>query len=352
MRNLGNAMRRLQQAATIMCAALLAVLTVGSAGAQSGAGNVSVRGAGSTFSAPLYKAWAEAYGKSRTDTAVTYDSVGSGEGVSRFVAGSVDFGASDQPLGHVEAGRVARGAVVVPITAGMIVVAYNLPGVQGELKLPRDIYVDIFSGKITRWNDPRLQQANPDLKLPQHNIALIGRQDGSGTTHAFTMHMAAISSTWMDSGPGVGKLVAWPTKALLARGNEGVSHLIKISDGAIGYVEYGFAKRLGLPVAALQNRSGAFVKPSEQTAQRALAEALSNPQLSTVDPASPDAYPIVTYSWLFLYRSYPDEKKAAALKAFVTWSLSEGQKLGEPLGYVPLPAEVGARGREALALVK
>jgi phosphate transport system substrate-binding protein len=309
---------------------------------------VSLRGAGSTFSAPLYKVWSESFHKAHPDVSVIYDSVGSGEGINRFIAGSVDFGASDRPPTEAEIAKSARGAVLVPVTAGMVVIAYSLKNVTGELKLPRDVYVDIFAGKIKNWSDPRLQQANPHLPLPRKQIALIGRFDSSGTTYAFTSHLAAISPAWRESGPGVGTQVGWPSNAMHARGNEGVARLIQISDGAIGYVEYGFAKRLGLPMATLANKSGVFVAPSEQSAERALNEAAEDPRLAITDPTGADAYPIVTFSWLLLYDTYKDQSIAAALRTFVTWGLAEGQRLGEPLGYVPLPPSVASRGREAL----
>ena len=170
------------------------------------------------------------------------------------MSGSVDFAASDNVLPPVEAQKIDGGVVQVPSTAGMIVLAYNLPGVKGRLQLPQEVYVDIFLGKIQSWNDPRIRAANKDLNLPAINIAVVGRQDSSGTTYAFTGHLAAVSKSW-SNGPGVGKLVQWPHVAMLARGNEGVASKIKISQGAIGYLEYGFALRLGLQICN-QRRSG------------------------------------------------------------------------------------------------
>lgn len=328
----------------------LMLAATGAARAQAPAAPLELRGAGSSFAAPLYKRWGEAYGKENPGIAVAYESVGSGEGIRRFVAGALDFGASDRPLTDAEIAKVERGAVLVPVTAGMVAIAYSLPGVTGELKLPRDVYVDIFAGKITSWSDPRIQQANPGLALPKRSIGLVVRMDGSGTTHAFTSHLAAVSPAWKDTGPGVGTLVGWPSRAQLGRGNEGVAHAIKISDGAIGYVEYGFAKRLGLSLASLGNKAGRFVKPSEPSAQRALAEALKDPRLAVTDPADAEAYPIVTFTWLMLYQTHADATKAAALKAFLSWGLNPAaQKIGEGLGYVPLPESVAAHGRSLVA---
>ena len=180
--------------------------------------------------------------------------------------------------------------------------AYNLPGVTGELKLPQEVYVDIFMGRIRTWDDPRIRAANPGLSLPPRNIAVIGRQDSSGTTFAFTSHLAAVSKRWSDEGPGIGKLVAWPQGAMIARGNEGVASRIKISEGAIGYVEFGFARRLGLPVALLENKEGRFVAPSPEAGAAAISASagldLDGLAASIANPPGAEAYPIVTYSWL------------------------------------------------------
>ncbi len=321
-----------------------------SVAAQPAAGAAALRGAGSSFAAPLYKMWIGAWEKTAPALPVVYESVGSGEGVSRFLADKVDFGATDRPLTEAEVQKAVRGVVVVPSTAGMVVVAHSLKGV-GDLKLPRDVYVDIFAGRITSWADPRIQAANPGSALPRRNIALVGRQDSSGTTFAFTSHLAAVSADW-KAGPGVGARVTWPSNALLARGNEGVAHMIKISEGAIGYVEYGFAKRLGLHFAALQNKAGNFVAPGEAGAQTALAEAGADPRLAITDPVSGSAYPIVTYSWLLLHGSYPDAARGAAVKAFVGWGLGEGRTAGTELGYVALPESVASRSRAALASIR
>jgi phosphate transport system substrate-binding protein len=257
-------------------------------------------------------------------------------------------------LHESDAAKVEAGAATVPLTAGPIVLAYNIPGVSGGLRLPRDVYAAIFSGTIQRWTDPRIEAANPGIRFPARDIALVARLDSSGTTAAFTRHLAAADPGWRSRGLGVGKLVAWPNKTMLATGNEGVAGRLKISEGAIGYVEYGFAKRLGLPLAALQNKSGAFVSPTEASAQLALSARvvrINELERSVVDPLAPGAYPIVSYSWLFLYRHYRDPAKAGALGDFVAWGLTEGQQYGAAVGYVPLSADVVALGREVLDMV-
>jgi phosphate transport system substrate-binding protein len=204
--------------------------------------------------------------------------------------------------------------------------------------------VDIFARRIRTWNDPRIRVVNPGLTLPNRTIALIARQDGSGTTFALTNHLAAISEAWRDRGPGVGNLVDWRGAAMLARGNEGVAGRIRGSEDSIGYVEYHFAKRLGLPMAQLQNKAGRYVEPNARAGQIALTQSVSrmpaNLRLFLPDPDGEDAYPIVSYTWLLLYDRYADHDKAAALRKFVTWGLTEGQAHSRDLGYIPLPPEI------------
>jgi len=297
------------------------------------------------------ESWINDFSDIRPNVGVQFDAVGSGEGAARFMAGSVDFGASDVVLAPADAAKVKRGVIQAPSTAGMIVLAYNLPGVKGHLRLPRDVYVDIFLGKIKNWDDPRIRAANPGLKLPSRSIALICRLDSSGTTYAFTDHLAAVSPAWKQ-GPGVGKLINWPSAPMLARGNEGVASRIRISEGAIGYVEYGFALRLGLPMATLENKEGQFVAPTPLAGTAALASTadvgLDKLDAATTNPEGAKSYPIVTYSWLLLYRDYPQEK-AAAIKAFVSYALGDGQSEAPYFGYLPLPAKVEAASKAAIA---
>ncbi len=217
---------------------------------------LKLQGAGATFPEPLYQEWITGYETVNPDVAIVYEGVGSGEGIKRFIAEEVDFGASDAAMNDQEIARVARGASLIPATAGMVVLAYNLPGVEGELRLPRDVYVDIFLAKVWRWDDPRIVAANPDLELPSKLIQPVVRRDSSGTTYAFTNHLSAISDAWREEGPGTGKQIDWPGGAMTGSGNEGVAQKVKISHGAIGYMEYGFARRLGLPMATLENRAG------------------------------------------------------------------------------------------------
>jgi len=323
---------------------------------QAVAAPLAITGAGATFPAPLYQKWISEYSARNLGITIAYRAIGSGDGVKRFIAGDVDFGASDSAMSDEQIARVGRGAQLVPATAGMVVLAYNVKGLNGALRLPRKVYVDIFAGKIRRWNDPQIVQANPGIDFPAKDITIVARQDGSGTTYAFTNHLSAVSSEWRDRGPGVGSAVDWPGNAMVARGNEGVASRIKMSDGAIGYVEYGFAKRLGLPMALLENRAGRFVAPDAEAGRRAFQDNLSdmpsNLRVFLPDPEGDSSYPIVTLSWLLLYREHPNPKVAAALKAFVSWGLTEGQRIGESMGYVPLPVELVALSKAAVAALE
>ncbi len=334
--------------AAIIAALLVlgAVLPAVGQDAATSKAKVVLRGAGATFPAPLYEKWIQAYQQRTPEVAIAYAGVGSGEGQRRFLADAVDFGASDAALTDEQIARAKSGARLVPVTGGIVVLAYNLPGLGGPLRLSRDVYVDIFAGRIRVWSDPRVRVDNPGLALPNRSIAIAARQDSSGTTFAFTNHLSAISPAWRDGGPGAGNLVDWRGAAMLARGNEGVAARIKVSLDSIGYVEYHFAKRLGLPMAQLQNKAGRFVEPSDRSGQAALAgtakQIPENLRLFLPDPDGEESYPITTYSWLLLRDRYTDREKAAALKKFVSWGLTDGQTYSRALGYIPLPAEVAS----------
>jgi phosphate transport system substrate-binding protein len=334
----------------VIAALWLALSTPAAAQAGKIAPSVTLRGAGSTFASLLYKKWIDAFHSVSPQVLITYDPVGSGEGVARFIAGEVDFAGSDVLMSEQEIAEVRNGAVMVPATAGMIALAYNLPGVSAEIKLPRDVYADIFAGIIKRWDEARIAAANPGVTLPHLDITLVARLDSSRTTAVFTEHLATIKPGWRDLGLGVGKLIEWPARTMLASGSEAVAARIKFSAGAIGYVEYGFPKRLGLASAALQNKAGKFTLPTASSGQQALADAatpaLKDLAASVVNPAAPDAYPIVSYSWIVINRAEP--AKGSMLREFVDWGLAHGQGEGVGLGYVPLATGVIALGKQAL----
>lgn len=310
--------------------------------------NVSLTGAGASFPAPLYQRWFSEYNQDNPNIQVSYQSVGSGAGVEQFTQGTVDFGASDVAMSDEEIAQVERGVLLLPMTAGSIVMAYNLEGVE-QLNLPREVYVDILLGKIDNWNDPKIQAANPDAELPDQEITVVHRSDGSGTTGVFTKHLSDISPEWSEK-VGDGKTVEWPT-GVGAKGNEGITAQILQTEGAVGYVEYGYAKQQeGLTVAKLENASGNFIEPSPETAANTLSavELPENFRAFITDPEGEDSYPIVTYSWILAYKNYDDPTKAQALKEVLLYGLNEGQSNAEELGYIPLPENVVEKVTEAI----
>lgn len=305
-----------------------------------GGGTVSLTGAGATFPAPLYQSWFSDYNKQNPNVQVSYQAVGSGAGVQQFTQGTVDFGASDVAMTDAEIAKVQRGVVLLPMTAGAIVVAYNLPNVKSGLKLSREVYPAIFQGQIKTWNDPKIAQANPGVNLPNLPITIVHRSDGSGTTSVFTSHLSAISSQW-KSQVGSGKTVNWPV-GVGAKGNDGVTAQIQQTQGAIGYVEYGYATQNNVPFATLQNKSGKYVEANAQTASDTLnaVKLPSNLRAFITDPTGANSYSIVTYTWLLAYKNYPDASKAKALKDVINYGLTQGQQSSAKLGYVPLPSKV------------
>lgn len=303
---------------------------------------VSLTGAGATFPAPLYQNWFVQLSEVVPKLQVNYQSVGSGAGVEQFVKNTVDFGASDVAMRDEEIAQVKKGVLMLPMTAGSIVMAYNLPGVEG-LKLSQANQVDIFMGKITKWNDPKLVKDNPDLTLPDSPITVVHRSDGSGTTGVFTKYLEAVSPEWKKA-IGSGKSVQWPTagKFIGGKGNEGVTAAIQQNEGAIGYVEYGYAKNNNLTMATLQNSAGQFIAPNEESAAATLAgvKLPDNLRAFIVNPEGEQSYPIVTYTWILAYQKYDDPEKAKAMEAMIQYGLTDGQKQSAALGYVPLPANV------------
>jgi phosphate transport system substrate-binding protein len=326
------------------------------------ADNVSLNGSGASFPFPLYAKWAKDFSKKNKDIQIQYQAVGSGAGIRAFIAETVDFAASDAAMNDQEIAKVPteKGVVLLPMTAGEVVLSYNLPG-NPELKLPRDVMLDIFLGKLTTWQDERLQAANPDIKFPDDDITVVRRSDSSGTTYVFTGHLAAASEAFAQD-VGHGKSVNWPKSFVGAPKNDGVAAMIKQTPGAIGYIEYGYAEATGQPMAILQNKAGKFVKPGEETGKAALASAEfptgdlpgydGTPDLRVWvnDPAGEEAYPIATFTWMLMYQ-HQDEDKAQALRKFIDYILNKGQKDAPKMGYIPLPDNVKAKVEEALGLV-
>jgi len=318
-------------------------------------GSILLRGAGATFPSLIYKRWFSLYHDSHPQTFVRYAAVGSGEGVRRFIGRNlqpqedIDFGASDAAMTDGQIAEAGYNVLMVPATAGCVVLAYNLPGVSAELKLSRKAYAGIFLGEIKNWNDPLIAQSNPGVKLPNLTIVTVVRQDASGTTFAFTRNLDAISGRWRGQfGPAT--IVDWPGNAMRAKGNEGVAALIEKSTGSIGYVGYEFARRIGLDYATLENKDGQFVKPTEQSCTQALSntEMPDNLRAFVPDPSGHASYPIATFSWILLRRSYQDAQTADAIRSLLQWSLQDGQRYASELGYVPLPQAVAEKALAAV----
>jgi phosphate transport system substrate-binding protein len=309
---------------------------------------VTLSGAGASFPAPLYQRWFSDFNKANPAATVSYQSVGSGAGVKQFIAGTVDFGASDVAMKDEEIKQVSKGVLMLPMTAGSIVLAYNLPELKTPLKLSRTAMTDIFLGKIKKWNDPAIAKANPDAKLPDSAIGVVYRSDGSGTTSVFTKYLSAVSGDWKTK-VGSGKTVNWPT-GTGAKGNEGITAQVQQSKGSLGYTEYAYAKQNGLTVATLENKAGSYIEPSDASAQATLATAKLPEDLRAfiTNPEGKDAYPIVTYSWILAYKTYADANKAKAIKAIVNYGLTEGQKNSAELGYVALPEAVVTKVKAAV----
>lgn len=312
-----------------------------------------VVGSGASFPFPIYSAWFKDFSKTAGGI-VDYQSKGSGAGIQDLINKTVDFAASDAAMKDEEIAKVADGVILLPMTAGKIVLTYNLSGIADGLKLPRDVYPDIFLGKITKWNDPRIAAANPGAKLPDMPITVVRRSDSSGTTFVFTQHLAAVSAAF-KSGPGVGTTVQWPAsdKFVAAPKNDGVTATVKQTPGAIGYIEYGFAKLTKAPTAHLQNKSGSFVAPTLASGQAALASAKLAPDLRgwVDDPAAADAYPIVSFTWMLFYKKQ-DPKKAELLRNLVEYGLTKGQTVADSMGYIPLPAPVVEQVRAAAKAIQ
>ncbi|MEY4580191.1 MAG: Phosphate-binding protein PstS precursor [Pseudomonadota bacterium] len=313
--------------------------------------SVRLQGAGASFPAPLYTRWFKSYSSSHDGVQIDYQSVGSGSGVKAVIDNTVDFGASDAAMTPEEMARVPGGVQLLPLTAGSIVLTYNVEGVT-DLKLTRKAYAGIFLGTVKTWNDPLIAESNPGAKLPKLPINVVVRADSSGTTFVFTKHVSEVSPEFAKS-PGVNKMPNWPV-GTRSKGNEGVTASVKTTPGSIGYVEYGYAISQKMPMAALQNKSGAYVAPSTASGQAALASVTFAPDMIgwAPDPEGAEAYPIVTYTWLILYKQYKDQQKVDVLRGLLKYTIGEGQKEAEQLGYIPLPASTVEKVTAALEGVK
>ncbi len=326
----------------------------GASPASGGGGSSSLSGAGASFPAPLYQRWFSDYNKTNPGTQISYQSVGSGAGVEQYLAGTVDFGATDAPLKPEERAKFKTkynaDPVQVPMTGGSVAFAYNLEGVK-DLKLSRAAYCGIAAGKITKWNDPAIVKTNAGAKLPDQTIQFVHRSDGSGTTYQFTTHLkAACGAVWTA---GANKSVSWPV-GTGAKGNEGVAAQIQQTPNSIGYVEYSYGKQTNLSMAAIENKSGKLIAPSPESGAEAFVgeKVPADLALTVPDSANPKAYPISGLTWLLLYPQSKDAAKQTALKGVIDWSLTTGKATATELGYVPLEAGLVTKVKEELNKVK
>ena len=313
------------------------------------AATITLQGSGASFPAPLYSRWFREFSTNNPSIRVNYQATGSGAGIKAFTAGQTDFGASDAAMTDDEIKAAQGNVVLLPMTAGHIVLAYNLPDVK-DLKLSREAYAGIFLGDITKWNDAKIAKSNPGVKLPALDITPINRADGSGTTFVFTQHLTAVSEKW-KAGPGTGKSVTWPAKAAVAGPkNDGVASLIQRTPGAIGYIEFVYAATSNQPTAMLENKAGKFIAATPEAAAAALAHVTLPEDFRAwvTDPEGDDAYPIATYTWILAKKKYADKAKADALKALLKWCLSDGQKLSTELHFLALPDSVTSKVRKAV----
>jgi phosphate transport system substrate-binding protein len=317
-------------------------------------GSIQLTGAGATFPFPLYSRWFYEYAFVDPSVRFNYQSIGSGGGIRQVAAKTVDFGASDAILND-EQKAAAPGLEMFPTVAGAVVVAYNVKDADGNdipggLKLTPDVIADIFLGKITQWNDPRLATLNPDVKLPNQDIVVAHRSDGSGTTFLFTSYLSQVSEEWKAQ-VGAGTSVEWPV-GLGGKGNEGVAGVVREQPGGLGYIELAYAEQNKIPYAFVQNQAGKFIEPSLASITAASnafsAEMPEDMGQLLVNAPGDDSYPIAGYTFLLIYQDMPDCAKTRKLAEFVQWALTEGDQYATELLYAPLGASVEQKVIERL----
>lgn len=338
--------------------ALLRLIVLGLAVMVSGIGpayaDLNINGSGASFPYQTYSLWIMLFNRDHKGVNVDYVAKGSGNGIKDFLAHKVDFAASDAAMKDKEIAQVKEGVQLLPMTAGQVVVVYNIPGVK-QLKLSREVYSKIFLGEITNWNDPLIAVANPGLELPDLEVTAITRADSSGTTFVFTNHLCAISPAFAAN-VGSGKRVQWPEDLNMKKSpiNAGVGATLNRTPGSIGYLDYGFAEIANLDMAILENRAGKYVMPSLASGQAALAnvELPENMIAWLPDPEGDTSYPITTYTWMMFYKKYDDPAKAEVLRQMIEFGINEGQKIAPKVGYIPLPEKVVERARAVIANIE
>ena len=316
------------------------ILIAGSA--QIVSAQMTINGAGATFPYPIYSKWFDAYTKVDPSVRFNYQSIGSGGGQKQIMAQTVDFGASDGPMSDENLAKAPGKLLHIPTVAGAVVITYNLPG-NPTLKLDGQTVADIYLGKITKWNDPKITATNPGVTLPDKDIVVVHRSDGSGTTYIFTNYLGKVSPEW-QSKVGNNTSVNWPT-GLGGKGNEGVAGQVKQTPNALGYVELIYAIQNKMPYADLKNAAGEFVKPTldSVTAALATADIPDDFRFSMTNAPGKDAYPIAGATWLLVYEHQKDAAKGKKIVEFLKWAETDGEKMAKDLDYAPLPENVQQR---------
>jgi phosphate transport system substrate-binding protein len=330
------------------------LLLAAAAGAQSG-GTVNLNAAGATFPYPIYSKWFDVYHQQHPNIQINYQSIGSGGGIRQLQAGTVDFGASDGPMTDEQLSQSKFKILHFPTVLGAVVPTYNIAGVSGELNFTQKALAGIFLNTIKKWNDPEIAKANPGIKLPDEEIIVVHRSDGSGTSYIWTDFLAKISSDWKTKVGNAATSVNWPT-GIGGKGNEGVSGLVKQTPNSIGYIELIYAVQNNIAYGKVQNASGKFVKADlAGVTAAAAASAKSIPddfRVSITNAPGPNVYPVSSFTWLLIPAQIQDAAKRDAIKGFLTWMLSEGQKYNEGLTYAQLPKEVIAKETKAISLIQ
>jgi phosphate transport system substrate-binding protein len=319
------------------------ILTIAAlAGAENAFAQMTINGAGATFPYPIYSKWFDEYAKVDPSVRFNYQSIGSGGGQKQITAQTVDFGASDGPMSDENLKSAPGKLLHIPTVAGAVVMTYNLPG-SPALKLDGDTIAGIYLGTIKKWNDPKIAALNAGVSLPDQEIVVVHRSDGSGTTFIFTDYLSKVSADWKAKA-GNNTSVNWPT-GLGGKGNEGVSGQVKQTPGAIGYVELIYATQNKMPYADLKNAEGAFVKATLEsvTAAMATAQIPDDFRFSITNAAGKDSYPIAGATWLLVYAEQKDATKGKKLVEFLRWSVTKGEEMAKQLDYAPLPEELRQR---------
>ena len=310
------------------------ILLGGTIGTASG--QMTINGAGATFPYPIYSKWFDEYAQVDPSVRFNYQSIGSGGGQKQILAQTVEFGASDGPMSNDNLAKAPGKILHIPTVAGADVVAYNLPG-SPTLKLDADTIAGIFLGNVKKWNDAKITASNPGLSLPDQEIVVVHRSDGSGTTYIWTDYLSKVSGEWKQR-VGTNTSVNWPT-GIGGKGNEGVAGQIKQTPGALGYVELIYAIQNKMPYADVKNSAGAFVKPTIEsvTAAMATAQIPDDFRFSMTNAPGQDSYPIAGATWLLVYEQQKDAVKGKKLVEFLKWALTIGEAMAKELSYAPLP---------------